>query len=91
MQYWICETFRQGEALTPFQLKSIDAIVRFLKYAGRLPANFDLKCHGKRLPCDDSVLQSDALHCGFVVLWRLINFARWGDFEKVCETYQLTG
>ena len=83
MKYWICETFRQTK-FTDFQQKVIEAIVRFLQYAGRLSKDFNLERDAKRGYCDQSVLQPDALHCGFVLLWRLINFARSGKYKMVC-------
>ena len=90
MKYWICETFRQKTDFTPFQQKTIEAIVRFLQYAGRLSKDFDLERDAERGYCDDSVLQPDALHCGFAVLWRLLNFARSGKYKKVCMKRYIT-
>ena len=84
MKYWICETFRQPN-FTAFQQKTIEAIIRFLQYAGRLPTSFNFELDAERGFCDESVLQPDGLHCGFVLLWRLINFGQSGKFKKVCE------
>ena len=80
VKYLISDTFRHS-TLTAFQTSVMRAIELFLKFVGRLPE--ELLDTTPRYGFDCRVIQPDAVSCGFILVWKLLNFARSGDLEQV--------